>query len=41
MIFSNLDTYEGGWQNNVKGGYGVYKSHSGEIYEGNFEKGVR
>jgi hypothetical protein len=41
MIFANLDTYEGGWQHNLKGGYGVYKSHGGEIYEGNFEKGVR
>ena len=41
MIFSNMDTYDGGWQGNLKCGYGVYKTHNGEIYEGNFVKGMR
>ena len=34
MIFLNNDIYDGDWNNNVKSGFGIYKYHSGEVYEG-------
>lgn len=41
MQFTNGDSYEGNWENDIMQGKGVYISSNGDKYTGNFKDGLK
>jgi hypothetical protein len=40
-VFANGDKYEGQWKNSLMDGEGKFTYGSGDVYTGNFSKGIK